>query len=550
MTPPPRLDLSMADLEALLERAKTGPLSPADYETLKAALATLGYLTELLEDRTTTLQRLRHLLFGARTETTQTVCPPAPEVAGGAASASGGGFAASPSGAPGPAAPRPGHGRNGARAYGGARQVAVPHATAQPGQRCPGCTKGKLYRQREPAYLVRIVGQAPLGATVYALERLRCNLCGEVFTAAPPAGVGPAKYDASAGSMVALLKYGSGVPFYRLEQLQGSVGIPLPAATQWEIVAEVATALQPAYTELIRQAAQGEVLHNDDTGATILALGREPPAGGPAEAAAARTGMFTSGIVATRAGREIALFFTGRQHAGENLADVLKQRAAALGPPIQMCDALARNAPETFQVILANCLAHARRQFVEIAPAFPEECRLVLETLQQVYRHDAAAKAEGLSPAARLAFHQAQSGPLMETLEAWLTTQVAERQVEPNSGLGKAIAYMRKHWEPLTRFLHVPGAPLDNNVAERALKKAILHRKNALFFRTERGAQVGDLFMSLIHTCQRCGTDPFHYLTALQTHAAALAAAPQDWLPWTYRDTLAQAEAAPGSSSS
>jgi hypothetical protein len=320
----------------------------------------------------------------------------------------------------------------------------------------------KVYPQREPAFLVRVVGQAPLGATVCTLERLRCNLCGEVFPADTPAGVGPERYDPSAGSMVALLKYGSGVPFYRLERLQGSLGIPLPAATQWGIVAEVAATLQPAYAELIRQAAQGEVLHNDGTHATILALARAPTEGGPAGESPARTGTFTAGIVATRAGREIACFFTGRQHAGESLADVLRQRAAALGPPIQMCDALARNAPAAFQVILANCLAHARRQFVEIAPAFPDECRLVLETLQQVYRHDALAQAQRLSPAARLAVHQAQSAPLMAELERWLTAQVAERQVEPNSGLGKAIADLRKHWEPLTRFLHVAGAPLDN----------------------------------------------------------------------------------------
>ena len=540
MTPPPRLDIPMAALEALLERAKAEPLSDADYATLKAALTTLGYLTELLEERTTTLQRLRHLLFGARTETTRTVLPVAPATDAGPA-------AVPPGDAP-PPAPRPGHGRNGVQTYAGARQVQVPHPTFQAGDRCPECQTGKVYPQRAPAVVVRVVGQAPLGATVYTLERFRCNLCGEVFTAAPPAGVGREKYDATAGSMIAVLKYGSGLPFHRLQQLQGSLGIPVPAATQWEIVAEVAGTLQPAYAELIRQAAQGEVLHNDDTSATILACARGPTEGAPAPASPARTGTFTSGIVATRAGREIACFFTGHQHAGENLADVLRQRAAGLGPPIQMCDALTRNAPAPFQVILSNCLAHARRQFVEIAPAFPAECRVVLETLRDVYRHDATAKAEGLTPAARLVLHQAQSGPRMAELHAWLTAQVAARRVEPNSGLGKAIAYVRKHWEPLTRFLHVAGAPLDNNVCERALKKAILHRKAALFFKTERGAHVADLFMSLIYPCQRTGADPFHYLTTLQTHAAALAAAPQDWLPWTYRDTLARAEAMPGSS--
>jgi transposase len=105
--------------------------------------------------------------------------------------------------------------------------------------------------------LVRIVGQAPLAATVYSLERLRCGACGQVFSAQEPEGVGPEKYDETAAAMIAQLKYGSGTPFYRLEQLQGQLGIPLPAATQWEVVEEAA--------ELIRQAAQGEVVHNDDT---------------------------------------------------------------------------------------------------------------------------------------------------------------------------------------------------------------------------------------------------------------------------------------------
>src|SRR5204862_434258 len=101
-----------------------------------------------------------------------------------------------------------------------------------------------------------------------------------------------------------------------------------------------------------------------------------------AEEESERTGVFTSGIVSTREGRRIALFFTGRKHAGENLAEVLSQRAAELGPPIQMCDALSRNPPKEFQVILANCIAHARRKLVEVAENFPEECRYVLEQLR------------------------------------------------------------------------------------------------------------------------------------------------------------------------
>ena len=114
-----------------------------------------------------------------------------------------------------------------------------------------------MYVQRDPGVLIRLVGQAPLAATVYALEKLRCHLCGEVFTADPPPGVGTEKYDATTGAMIALLKYGSGLPFHRLARLQAHVQIPVPASTQWEIVAETARRIRPALDALIRQAAQG-----------------------------------------------------------------------------------------------------------------------------------------------------------------------------------------------------------------------------------------------------------------------------------------------------
>ena len=253
-----------------------------------------------------------------------------------------------------------------------------------------------------------------------------------------------------------------------------------------------------------------------------------------------RTGVQTTGILSRKDGRDIALFFTGRRHAGENLGEVLARRAEEHGTPIQMCDALSRNPPKAFEVILANCLAHSRRKFVKVATRFPRECRYVLETLAAVYNHDATAKEEGLSPQERLRFHQEQSGPLMDDLLVWLDHQIDDRLVEPNSPLGDAIDYMRDHWKKLTRFLEVPGAPLDNNVVEIALKKAIIHRRNSLFYKTERGAAVGDAFMSLIYTASLSDIDPFRYLIALQKHPAELTANPEDWMPWNYRETLAR----------
>jgi len=544
------MDLDRSELEAILERAKTA-LSEEEYAKLHAAIETLVFLTQELEKKHVSIQRLQQLLFGATTETTRKVLErilddagqkkdsESPDVARGQETSS--------------QEKAPGHGRNGAEDYVGAEQVRVPHESLKPGDPCPNCKKGTVYESVEPGHLVRIKGQAPLGATVYEIQKLRCNLCGDIFTARTPPGVGTQKYDAESASMIALLKYGTGLPFNRLERLEGSLGIPLPAATQWEIVEDSADEIEPAQDELIRQAAQGQIFHNDDTAMKILALAgrREKPIDPDLPRARDRTGVFTSGIVSILREHRIALFFTGHRHAGENLAAVLKQRACELGRPLQMCDALSRNLPdlpEELQTIVAHCLAHARRQFVDVAGNFPDECLHVLLILKEVYTNDALAKDQRLSPEQRLHFHQKNSGPKMDALKAWLTAQLEERKVEPNSGLGEAITYMLKYWDQLTLFLHQPGAPLDNNVCEQALKKAILHRKNAYFYKTENGARVGDLFMSLIHTCELNGVNPFDYLTALQKHADELSAHPADWMPWNYRDTLVK-QTAPSRSS-
>jgi transposase len=497
------IEVNLEELDRVLDGARQAPLSEADHDKLKDALHAMAAM----------LARSRN------TEKTSAVVEPAMANEG-AADAS---------------APPAGHGRNGAAAFTGAAQVAVSHPTLDHGARCPECGRGNVYAQKEPRVLVRIVGQAPLAATVYSLERLRCGACGQVFTAQEPAGIGPEKYDETAAAMIAQLKYGSGIPFYRLERLEQQLGIPLPAATQWEIVEEEAEMITPAGDELIRQAAQGEVLHNAETGMRVLKLEREP--------GDERTGVFTSGIVSTSSGRQIALYFTGRQHAGENIADVLKQRAVSAGPAIQMCDALSWNAPKLpagVELLVANCLAHGRRQVVEVEHNFPVECRHVLEQLGEVYRNDAQTRDSGMTPEERLRFHQQHSKPILDELHNWLEAQFIERRVEPNSGLGKAITYLLRHWKPLTLFVRHAGAPLDNNLCERALKRAVLHRKNALFYRTLNGAQVGDLFMSLIHTCQLCGANSFDYLVELQRHARELAAGPAEWMPWNYRETLAR----------
>jgi hypothetical protein len=116
--------------------------------------------------------------------------------------------------------PARGHGRNGADDYVGAEKIEVPYSSLEPGDPCPQCETGTVYDTGRPGVAVRLVGQAPVGAKVYYLQKLRCHLCGVVFTAQSPAGAGEEKYDATVGSMIALLKYGTGMPFHRAEVLE------------------------------------------------------------------------------------------------------------------------------------------------------------------------------------------------------------------------------------------------------------------------------------------------------------------------------------------
>jgi len=505
--------LSPTQLEELL--TKLTPLLPTEiYQLIEKSLRTLQWLMRLIEAKETSLGRLQRLIFGAKTEKTKQLFPPATSRSG-----------------PATAGKLKGHGRTAAAGYTGAKQVRVPHPQLRPGDACPGCKEGKLYRLKQLGQIVRITAQPLFVATRYELEKLRCKLCGQVFSAPAPKEAGLAKYDPQVGPMLGYLRFGMGLPHYRLDKMQVDLGVRLAASTQWELMAQAGQALEPVHEALLTMAARGKVIHNDDTAVRVQSLVREvdPTASGPE-----RTGIFTTGLVSHVEGHTIALFLTGHRHAGENLDQLLARRPADCLPPIQMCDALSRNPSKEFQTILANCLSHGRRQFVDIAQDFPEQCQRVLEDLGQVYKHDAQAKDLELSPEARLSFHQQHSQKVLDELRAWMRQQLAQKLVEPNSGLGDACNYMLKRWEPLTLFLRQAGAPLDNNICERSLKMAILHRKNSLGYKTHNGARLGDMFMSLIHTCRLCAVNPLDYLYTLQRHAKEALEHPTEWLPWNY----------------
>jgi transposase len=551
MKPPEIVNATQAELDDLLAKAKP-TFTPEQYLLLERVFGTFVYVMQALQNAKTSLKRFRRMLFGARTESIANVleshdvdapgepvnAEPASDTAPALAVTTA--VDAADDGAP-PQA-KPGHGRIGAQAYRDAPVVTLEPPDVSSADPCPQCAAGKVY-DCPPRTIVKVTGQPPLGATVYELRRLRCRLCDAVFTAPLPEGVAQApKYDASCASMLALLRYGSGMPFFRLEGLQNNLNVPLPDATQWDIVVNAVTAPSCVYKELIRQAAQAELLHNDDTPARILSLIKERTKAEAAGIEPEGKAINTSGIVAVvrtpQCEVHVVLFFTGHAHAGDNLARVLAQRARELEPPMHMCDALAANIPSAFATVLCNCLAHGRRRFVDLVDNFPRECRYVIELLAKVYANDEHCRVQKMSPEQRLAHHKAHSAAPMLALQTWMSEQLERRLVEPNSSLGGALNYMLKHWNELTLFLRKAGAPLDNNVCERALKRAIRHRKNSLFYKTAKGAEVGDTYMSLIHTCELCGVNAFEYLQALQTHVEDVLAHPAQWLPWNYREQL------------
>jgi hypothetical protein len=524
-TAPPTVVL-MDEVEAILDEARRRGLPEEHCEKLRAIAQGYALVLDAMESKDATIRSLRSLVFGPTTETKANVVGSAGKIAD-----------ADKEQEAQPEQKSKGHGRTPAKDFTGARKVPVRHESMKPGHRCPHCG-GTVYGKR-PQVVVRFHACAPFQATVYEKECLRCGLCGEVFVAESPPGIGEEKFDASVPAMLATLRYGSGLPMNRVAGLQKAVGVPFPVSTQWELLASSAKVLEPVYAELVRRAAQGTLFYNDDTPMKILSflndLKRRRERGEKPE----RTGIHTSGIVSELPdGHRVVLYYTGEHHAGENLAEVLGQRAAGLDTPMQMCDGLERNLPGSLETVVGNCLVHARRGFVKVNDGFPAEVRYVLEELALVYENDARARAQGMSPEERLRLHQEASQPVMDRLKAWMDEQLEEKKTEPNSGLGRAIEYCRKRWARLTLFLRQAAAPLDSNLVERMLKRAILHRRNSLFYKTQNGARVGDLYMALIATAKLAGVDPFHFLTELLRHPAEIAASPADWMPWNYRDSL------------
>lgn len=528
-----------SEIDQAIQQVRESALDPRTKDLIERLLRTYLRMVSLLRQKNMTARKFRDMIFGPKTEKLRgrkasREKKAREEAAGKAEDAAPAGEEPTASAEAEKKAVK-GHGRRSASAYAGARKVQCRHPEYQAGDQCPhALCGGRLYDTKDPNGHLQFTGQPMIVVTRYEREALRCSACQDRFVAPLPEGVTEERYDATADATIALMKYGAGLPFYRQSRLQEMTGVPLSESVLWERCEATANAALGVYLELNQLVANSEVLHSDDTRVKILSCVKEKEESGEDLKTTCATG-----IVAKVGERKIALYFSDRRQTGETVKNLLKQRAEDLGRPIQMSDALPANWSEDQDVIKAKCLAHGRRQVYELRDWYPAQCKVVLEAVGKVYRHDEATV--GMSPEERLAWHRRHSGPVMSELKEWIEAQFRERLAEPNGSLGKALKYWLRHWEDLTAFLRVPGAPLDNNAAEQALKRLVLWRKNSLFYKTENGAAIGDLLMSLIETCHQNKINAWDYLVTLIRNRTEARRNPKRFLPWNYKDEEALA---------
>ena len=431
-----------------------------------------------------------------------------------------------------------GHGRNGADAYEGASIVEVLHPELNPGDTCPAeACDGRLYEMSEPGTLVSVSGAPLASATRYNIQKLRCGVCEIVYTAPLPEGVSDKKYDANFIAMLMINKYFMSVPLYRQDRLQNYLGIPLPASTQWDLMAAHEPMLKVLYKALSQDAANGLALCYDDTSVKIMSEIKAAKAAAKGEKS--QHTCFTTGIVSLHEDHRTYLYITDNRTAGKCITDIMSMRDASLDIPIMMCDALSANIPQGISedlYILCYCLVHARRQFYELPNGYDDVADKVIGLIGTIYDHEAHTK--GYSPEKRLAYHQEKSTPVMEALKLYLEEQKPE--FEPNSIAGKAIDYILNRWTQLSQFLRQPHAPLDTNIVERALKLVIQVRKSSMFYKTLSSAAFASYVQSALYSAAQNDINPCEYMCALIDNEQAVMKNPRDWLPWHYKQTLKQ----------
>lgn len=514
-------DISANELDALMERvsqAKTHQLtlSPEDCELLLSALMTLASMQEKLSDNDITIGKLRKLV--GMVQSSETLKK---SLVGKSKKSK----------------------SKGSRHRKTTVQVKPDvvhhkHTLLTKGDKCPECTTGKLYKF-EPATFLRITGQSPFKPVQHVMERLRCNACGAYFSAevsdeVKADGESHQKYGYSARALMAISKYFAGSPFYRQGSMQDLLGVSITASTIFDQIEYLANAVYPVFKHVTHLASMAHHYYLDDTTYRILEEKSKLKTSRDGKVRH-RTGVYASGVIATVDDHQVVLYQTNIGHAGEFIDDILSHRPSDLAAPIVMGDALSSNQPTQVNVQMTLCNSHGRRQFYDVYSHFTEQVEWVIEQYGKIWTHDIEASEQAMSAAARRDYHHQHSLPVMNEINAWGQAHLDNETVEANSGLGKAISYFINHFEGLTAFCHIPGAQLDNNIMENQLKLVIRDRKNAMFRKTQTGADIGDVITSLIATCAQAGVNVMEYFIHLQREHQQVQAQPEQYLPWNFK---------------
>lgn len=437
---------------------------------------------------------------------------------------------------------RPNHkGRNGAKDYPFAEHTVLPlDPSDTSGMHCKECKKGKMYTFK-PGIILILEGGSLVKPTVYLQEKLRCNLCGSMIVAKLPEKAKEGKHSYSLIAQIALQKMLVGVPYHAQAEYHKLLNTPLPASTQWLLMEKMFSISIHIYNYFIFIAAQSWLCTYDDTRCPILEVKAENKELSEND----RKGSNTTGFIFDSPEAPIALYISSRQHAGENLRDVLELRSKELGPMRAMGDGSSNNNPKDLElnIIMHNCLTHGMRKFTDLGDYYHEEGLKIIEFFSKVYKNDKHTKQLNMTAIERLAYHQKNSAPLIRDLKEYLSSLYQDKKkCEPNGELYGAIKYVLKRWEELTRFLTVAGAPLDSNSVEQLLKVIIRVRKVAMFFKTENSAFISSSILSLIKTSIINGKNPLLYLIAIQKHERDVIKHPHKWCPWNYEERLKEIE--------
>ncbi|CDZ76859.1 Transposase IS66 family protein [Legionella massiliensis] len=202
--------------------------------------------------------------------------------------------------------------------YAHANEHIIPHESLCAGNPCQLACGGTLYRIT-PGILINIKGQNLASVNKYWLEKLRCALCNEVFSATIPKQVSKEKYHPSFKAMLAIQKYYMAMPFHRQDYFRSLLGFPIAASTQWQLMEELASCALLVSPALEKMAANGSLIHNDDTVVRIVGVidnNRQNPG-------QKRTGMYTTSILAQNGAHKI--FYNSKRHSGENMAGLLNK---------------------------------------------------------------------------------------------------------------------------------------------------------------------------------------------------------------------------------